>query len=108
MRLDSKTPLAERIRGVTPPRLRLPRAMELCDTDFFRTVGRLTEQEDVYQSIYERHIWLYGSRGDAMKRVWDLVLAADSLEDWAKHDLLFWVLIDPFITIQETERRNKT
>ena len=106
MNLSSKQPLSERMRGVTPHRIKLPNAVGLYNRDFFAAVGRMTGQEERYESIYETRIQPYEDMSDGGQRIYELAAEADGLEEGEKNNLLFWLLVEPFVTMKENKERN--
>ena len=106
MNPPSKQSLSERMRGVTPNKIKLPNAVGLCNRDFFAAVGRMTGQEERYQFIYETHIQPYESTPDGSQRICELADEADALEEGEKNNLLFWLLVEPFVTMKENKERN--
>lgn len=100
-----KIPLAERIRGVVPNRMNLPLAMSLYAGDFLGVVGEITGQEDRYEEIYQTCVAPYEGAGEAEQRVCDLIAGTDGQRPADRNNLLFWLLVEPFVNIETTERR---
>lgn len=104
----TQTPIAERIRGASNFKGQIPGAMRLCIIDFLRTIGEMTGQEDRYQSIYKRQLAPYEKEGSESARIFQLLVDAESLDDAARQSLLYWVLIEPFITLNTSFYRKET
>ena len=97
-----KRPIADRLRGVSCRREQIPDAMGLCVIDFLQTVGEMTGQEDRYQSIYTCQIAPYESGGSELIRIYQLIANTESFfEDATQQSLLYWVLIEPFLTLSK-------
>lgn len=100
-----KIPLAERIRGVVPSNTRLPLAMSLYAEDFLGVVGEITGQEDRYEKIYQTCVAPYDGTGETEQRVCDLIAGTDGQRPADRNNLLFWLLVEPFVNIETMERR---
>lgn len=99
-----KISLAQRMGKVSQFKGKLPRAIGLYDFDFFDEVGAMTAQEERYRSIFEKEIKPYrDTDDDTMERMYTLVTRADELEDSDRQNLLFWLLVEPFATIQNQQ-----
>ena len=108
MASDTKIPLAQRIARAVPQRTYLPPAAGLCAIDLFQTVGKLTDMEEHYQTIYEQNYRRYEPT-DATLRVFQLVDLLDHLEDAGQRKyLLYDLLVEPFLSLQlTTTERNE-
>lgn len=97
-----KTPLAERIRGAS--RTDLPRAISLTARDFLGIAGEITGQEERYEKLYQTRIAPHDKKGDIGKLVCELAVEADTMAPGDRDNILFWLLIEPFANMDETER----
>lgn len=102
-----KRPIADRLRDARRGEDQIPAAMGLCTVDFLETVGEMTGQKDRYQSIYSCQIAPYEI--DESPRILQLIVNAESFfEDTARQNLLYWVLIEPFLTLNTSFYRKET
>lgn len=100
-----RIPLAERIRSVVPNKASLPLAMFLYAEDFLGVAGEITGQEERYEKIYQTCVAPYDGTGETEKRVCDLAADADRQRPADRKNLLFWLLVEPFVSIETMERR---
>lgn len=98
-----RMPLEQRLRGVTGKRRGGPRAINLRDIDFFRDTGEMTDSLEEYQDAYKSGIAPYGSTDTARKNVYDLVAAAETLNEPEQAFLLLWSLVRPFADLKKKE-----
>ncbi len=100
-----KIPLAERIRGIS--KAGIPLALSMTARDFLDVTGEITGQEARYEMLYQTHIAPHDRVAGTGKRVCELIVDADVMEpeDW--DNLLFWLLIEPFVNMEDMERRQE-
>ena len=99
MKPAEKISLAQRIHMASPGRGGLPNAVGLCDVDFFEVIGELTGLEEEYQSIYQSYVAPYANEDGSLTRIYHLVERAEEQEEYRRQDLLYWVLVEPFVTL---------
>ncbi len=100
-----KIPLAERIRGVS--KAGIPLAMSMTACDFLSVAGEITGQEARYEMLYQTHIAPHDRADGMKKRVCELITDADVMEPEDRDNLLFWLLIEPFVNMEDMERRQE-
>lgn len=96
-------PLAERIRGASKGGF--PLALSMTAYDFLGVTGEITGQEERYEKLYQTHIAPHDRTDGMRKRVCELTAEADALEPEDRDNLLFWLLIEPFVNMEDMERR---
>ncbi len=98
-------PLTERIRNAS--KAALPLALSLTARDFLGTAGEITGQEERYETLYRTHIAPFDREGGIGKRVCELIAEADTMEPEDRDNTLFWLMIEPFVTMEDMERRQE-
>jgi len=98
-------PLAERICNASTAAL--PLALSLTARDFLGVAGEITGQEERYEMLYRTHIAPFDRTSGIGKRVCELIAEADTMEPEDRDNTLFWLMIEPFVTMEEMERRQE-
>lgn len=103
MNSSKKIPLAERMHSVVPSKADIPLAMGLRPLDLLELVGEMTGQEARYEGIYQTYIAPHSGTEETPKRVYKLVIDAGELGPKERANILFWLLVDPFATLNNIE-----
>lgn len=100
---SKKIPLAERMKSATVNKANMPRAMGMCLPDFFGVVGEMTGRPERYQIAYRAHIAPHAGPEDRPKRVCEMAADAEKIAAEKRASVLFWLLVEPFEALNETE-----
>lgn len=98
-----KLSLQQRISRVRPVKGIVPQATCLCAYDFLGVIGEMLGQSERYETIYNLKIKQYDCADGSKKSVCEMVHAAQHLSSNAQDQLLYWLLIEPFISMDRQE-----